>query len=285
MNALTPASVGTFTMTGGTVNGRVVLNEVTMVSMEGGSITYSGDAAALEISADSLYNVYLEGGTVTNNGSGFVLATGSSGGTLSYDGGTAFRTATTEQPTDNPIPGWILLPDGDGYKMVPEPAFDVTVTGAGEHDLDDITATVYADGEVSDTAKQDQQVVISLYNTGTSDRTLSYSVTETERGNVFTSGNIELAAGTENTDIEFYMIFADVTVTITDDTPDGSASLHSSAADTASLAANRRKAASAVRKEAVSEEDEEDAQPDLSEADTKGEKRSSGPATPSDYKD
>ena len=195
------------------------------------------------------------------------------------------RTATTEQPTDNPIPGWILLPDGDGYKMVQEPAFDVVVTGKGEHDLDDISVTVYAGGEVSDTAKQDQQVVISLYNTGTSDRTLSYTVKETERGNIFDSGNIELAAGAENTDIEFMMIYADVTVTITDNTADGTASLHSSAADTASLAANRRKAASAVRKEAVSEEDEEDAQPDLSEAETKREKRSSRPATPSDYED
>lgn len=285
MNALTPASVGTFTMTGGTVNGRVVLNEVTMVSMEGGSITYSGDAAALEISTDSLDNVYLEGGTVTNNGSGFVLATGSSGGTLSYDGGTVFRTATTEQPTDNPIPGWILLPDGDGYKMVQEPTFKIIVKGAGEHDLDGITATVYAGGEVSDTAKQDQQVMISLYNAGTSDRTLSYTVTETERGNTFESGNIELAASAENTDIEFMMIFADVTVTITDNTADDTASLHSSAAGVASLAADRRKAASAVRKEAVSEEDEEDTQPDLSEAETKIAKRSSKAATPSDYED
>ncbi|MBQ7175553.1 MAG: hypothetical protein IJR62_08885 [Lachnospiraceae bacterium] len=285
INGLTPASVGTFIMTGGTVNGRVVLNEVTWVSIEGGSITYSGTEAALEISTDSLDTVFLEGGTITNNGTGFVLATGTSGGTLSYDGGTVLRTGTTEQPTDIVLPGWILIPDGDGYKLSPEPAFKIIVTGAGENDLDDISTTVYVEGEVSDTAKQDEEVMVMLYNTGTADRTFSFTVAETERGNVFRRGNIELAAGDQNTDIDFSMIYADVTVTITDTTPGNRAATNNAAADNAYPAVNRKKAAASAGKETVTADSEDDTRSDPSGAETKSEKRSSDPATSSNYTD
>ncbi|MBR2531157.1 MAG: hypothetical protein IKE56_00635 [Lachnospiraceae bacterium] len=285
MNALTPASVGSFTITGGAVNGRVVLNEVTWVSIEGGSITYSGTEAALEINTDSLDTVFLEGGTITNNGAGFVLATGTSGGTLSYDGGTVLRTGTTEQPTDIVLPGWILIPDGDGYKLSPEPAFEIIVTGAGENDLDDISTTVYAAGEVSDTAKQDENVMVMLYNTGTADRTFSYTVSETVRGNVFSQGDIIIAAGDQNTDIDFSMIYADVTVTITDTTPGNRAAANNAAADNAYPAVNRKKAAASAGKETVTADSEDDTRSDPSGAETKSEKRSSDPATASNYTD
>jgi hypothetical protein len=78
---------------------------------------------------------------------------------------------------------------------------------------------------------------------------------------------------------------ADVTVTITDTTPNNRAAFQNTAADNASPVVNNKKAAAAEREETVSVEEEDDMESDLSAPKAKNKKRSSKPATSSNYTD
>ena len=203
-----------FTLEGGTVNGTVSLSGAAF-NLNSGAITADSADPALTIAADDLGAVSFNGGTVTNNGTGYALRRSGITGTLTYTGGTIFRTAVSNGVVETPIAEWHEEVNGSYYELIGDRYHRINISSTMSTDIScSTTVDTVPQTEGSESAKNEQTVELTLTNAAAAwmTRVVTYSVNDSG-GNPVAGGRgtMTLEPGDSST---FRFIMPDDAVTV-----------------------------------------------------------------------
>ena len=208
-----------FTLDGGTVNGTASLSGAAF-SLNSGAITADSADPALTIAADDLGAVAFNGGTVTNNGAGYALNYRGGAGTLTYTGGTIFRTAVSNGVVEPPIAEWHEELIGSYYQLISDRSHRITISSTMSPDIScSTTVDTVPQTAGSEFAEKDQTVALTLTNAASSwmTKVVTYSV-ENSSGTPLpdSTGTLTLEPGASST-FSFIMPDDEVTVNLSDE--------------------------------------------------------------------